>query len=262
MNLTVTVATPETLAPLRARYCAEMNCQVTKDSISRRPGWTISHLLHANGRGIGYGIRAHAGPWQDKPTVIEFWLEPESRAHAFVAFEAYARASGVRFFEVQSNATLLAVMLFTYGRDVVSEAIVFADAYTTTLPANGATLRRTNSEAESRAAFVERAGGTEWELMLDGRAIGKGGVLFHYNFPYGDVFMEIDAAHRRRGFGAYFVQELKRVCRELGGIPAARTRPNNLASRLTLQKAGFVPYCHILDGTLPDMAPLASGAAS
>ena len=28
--------------------------------------------------------------------------------------------------------------------------------------------------------------------------------------PYGDVFMEIDEPFRRRGFGAYFVQELKR----------------------------------------------------
>jgi RimJ/RimL family protein N-acetyltransferase len=70
----------------------------------------------------------------------------------------------------------------------------------------------------------------------------------HYNPPYGDIYMEVDEAHRRRGYGCYLVQELKRLCRELGGVPGARCFPTNAASRRTLQRAGFVPYAHILIG--------------
>jgi hypothetical protein len=43
---------------------------------------------------------------------------------------------------------------------------------------------------------------------------------------------------------------LKRICYEGGSVPCARCNPDNVASRKTLQKAGFVPCAHILHGTL------------
>jgi ankyrin repeat protein len=46
------------------------------------------------------------------------------------------------------------------------------------------------------------------------------------------------------------VQELKRVCYEGGNVPGARCNPRNVASRKTLQKAGFVPCGHILNGSV------------
>jgi len=76
------------------------------------------------------------------------------------------------------------------------------------------------------------------------------GSEFWYNHPYSDIYMEIEEGYRRRGLGAYFVQELKRIAYEMGGIPAARCDPDNVASRKTLQKAGFVPFAHILVGTV------------
>jgi hypothetical protein len=76
--------------------------------------------------------------------------------------------------------------------------------------------------------------------------VDKGGILFHYNPPYGDIYMEVDEPHRRRGYGGYLVQELKRLCRELGGVPGARCDPTNAASQRTVQHAGFIPYAHIL----------------
>jgi RimJ/RimL family protein N-acetyltransferase len=53
-----------------------------------------------------------------------------------------------------------------------------------------------------------------------------------------------------QGLGSFLVQELKRVCYELGAVPGARCNPDNVASRRTLQRAGFVPFAHILDGEL------------
>ena len=42
-------------------------------------------------------------------------------------------------------------------------------------------------EVDIRAALEERAGGGEWVLELDGAEAAKGGILFHYNRPYGDI---------------------------------------------------------------------------
>ncbi len=94
----------------------------------------------------------------------------------------------------------------------------------------------------------------DWVLQLDGSIVATGGILFHYNRPYGDIYMEVAAPFRRRGFGSYLVQELKRICRDGGSVPCARCSPTNLASRKTLAKAGFVAYAHILVGQLHSTA--------
>ena len=64
--------------------------------------------------------------------------------------------------------------------------------------------------------------------------------------------MEVDEPYRRRGFGSYLIQELKRVCYEMGRIPAARCNVGNVASRHSLQKAGLLPCPRILNGVFPE----------
>jgi GNAT superfamily N-acetyltransferase len=193
---------------------------------------------------------AIGGPWTGKPTILEFYVLPDHRVRAFDLFEAFVEASGSRLMEIQSNDALLAMMLHTYAHDISSEAIVFRDGFTTALPANGAVLQPLTSDEQVRASITERQGGPEFLLHVDDTPAGKGGILFHYNPPYGDVYMDIEEPFRRRGFGAYLVQELKRQAYEIGSIPAARCKRDNRASRKTLEKAGFVPYAHILNGTI------------
>src|SRR5215469_1821106 len=250
MPITTVPVSSQAVLPLRVRYRAEANGQIVHDSIHQRPGWTTSYLLQTDGRVAGFGSIAIAGPWKDKPTVFEFYVLPEQRGHAFDLFEAFVAASGARFFEVQTSDSLLTVMLHLYGRDLTSEKVVFRDELTTSLPAQGAALKRVTSEGESMCCFQERAGQSKWTLELNGKAVGSGALLFHYNHPYCDVAMEINGECRRRGLGAYLVQELKRIAYEMGGIPAARCDPNNVASRKTLQKAGLVPFAHILVGKI------------
>ena len=151
---------------------------------------------------------------------------------------------------MQTTDLLLMVMLHAYGRDFDSEKIVFADRITTTLPPNGAVVRRITALDEILACAERRSGGGEWALEVEGEPAGKGGVLFHYNRPYGDVYMEVSEPFRRRGFGAFLVQELKRACYDLGAIPCARCNTGNVASRRTLQRAGFVPCALILLGAV------------
>ena len=236
--------------PLRTRYRQEMNCQIVKDSIHTRPGWAMIYALGVDDALVGFGTEAIAGPWKEKPTILEFYVVPEHRPRAFDLFEAFLEASGARLMEIQSSDALLAMMLHTYARDIWSEAMVFRDGFTTALTSPGAVLLPLTPDEEVRAAILERAGGPEFVLQVDGSAVGKGGILFHYNPPYGDVYMDIDEGFRGRGLGAYLVQELKRQAYEIGSVPAARCSRDNHRSRRTLQKAGFVPYAHILNGTI------------
>jgi hypothetical protein len=46
------------------------------------------------------------------------------------------------------------------------------------------------------------------------------------------------------------VQEVKRVCYEMGKVPAARTGVSNVASRKTLEKAGLLPCARVLVGSV------------
>jgi GNAT superfamily N-acetyltransferase len=236
------------VSAMREAYRAEQDCQLVHDSIHERRGWTREFGIAEGDRVVGYASVAVDGPWRNKPTLYELYVMPDRRSRAFALFEAFLEATRPVGFEVQSNDLLLTTLAVTFASNLATEKIVFRDHETTSLSIPGATLRCLTSAAEIREAIAERAGGGEWVLEVAEIAVGKGGILFHYNLPYGDIYMEVDEPHRRRGFGCYLVQELKRVCRELGGIPGARCDPTNTASRRTLQGAGFVPYAHILVG--------------
>ena len=250
MQLLAKPASNRETLPFRTRYREEMNCQIVKDSIHSREGWTRSYVLERNGLAVGFGSIAISGPWKEKPTVIEFYILPEHRLCAFDLFEAFLIASGARFFEAQSNDTLLTVLVHTYGQNITSESIVFQDGVITTHSVNGATLRLGTPVEEIKDSIERRQGGGEWRLELEGQDAGKGGILFHYNRPYGDIYMEVGEPFRRRGLGSYLVQELKRECRQLGAVPCARCNPSNIPSRRTLLAAGFLPFAHILNGSI------------
>lgn len=252
MLVLATISTADAVLPLRIRYRQEMNGQIVHDSIHRRDGWTVTYMLNIDGATAGFGSIAMAGPWKDKPSIFEFYVLPEHRAHGFKLFEALLTASNARFMEIQSNDLLLAVMLHTYARDIWSEKIVFRDAIMTALPAHGATVQQLASDQEICNAISQRQGGGDYQLVLDGATVATGGLLFHYNVPYADIYMETVDPFRCRGFGSYLVQELKRCAYALGSIPCARCSPTNIASRATLQKAGLVPFAHILNGSIRD----------
>jgi GNAT superfamily N-acetyltransferase len=236
---------------LRDIYRHEMNCQVIHDSIHSRPGWSHEYLLIDDGTKVGYGSIAVGGPWHENPTVYEFFVLRQHRSRVFDLFECLLASSQATMIETQSNAPLLAVMLNAFAREVSSESILFHDKFTTALRPDGAVFRRSTADDAHAISQQQLDSGAKWLVAVEGAVAANGDILFHYNRPYGDIYMQVAEPFRRRGLGAYVVQELKRVCYEGGSIPAARCNPTNVASRKTLQKAGFVPCGHILNGKVP-----------
>lgn len=238
VKLTAQPVALEDIRLWRDLYRQEMHCQIVHDSLHPRPGWTQAWRLEADGAPMGYGSIVLGGPWIGTRTVFEFYVLPQHRALVFDLFATLLAASEATAIKAQTNDTLLTVMLHARAQNIVSEKIVFEDKLTTAHAAEGAVLRQ-RGEPDN-----------DWVLEMNGEVAAKGGILYHYNRPYGDIYMEVVEAWRRRGLGCYLVQELKRVCYERGSIPCARCDPANEASRRTLQKAGFVPCAHILTGSL------------
>jgi GNAT superfamily N-acetyltransferase len=228
----------EEISLWRDLYRQEMNCQIVHDSMHSRPGWTQPYLIETGGRIAGYGSILTGGPWIGSRTVFEFYVTPEHRSRVFDSFSSLLVASGATAIKAQTNDALLSVLLHLWAHSITSEKIVFEDKLTTAHSLDGVILRR-RGETDG-----------DWALEMDGLVAATGGILYHYNRPYGDIYMEVAVPFRLRGFGCYLVQELKRVCYEFGSIPCARCNPENVASRKTLQKAGFVPCGLILSGTL------------
>jgi GNAT superfamily N-acetyltransferase len=250
VELSARAANVQDILPWRDMYRLEMACQIIHDSLHSRKGWTEPYLLIVDGATVGYGSIAVGGPWKGKPTVFEWYVAPPYRSHMFDLFPALLKGSGAAAIETQSNDPLLTVMLHTFAQNVTSESILFHDKRTTSLSPPGAVVRRATPEDAAQLLSHELDSEANWVVEFDRKVAAAGDILFHYNRPYGDIYMKVAEPFRRRGLGSYLVQELKRIGYERGNIPAARCNTTNIASRKTLQKGGFVPCGHILSGSV------------
>lgn len=223
------------------RYLREMGCQVVHASLHGRAGWAREFVLECGGRAVGHGSLLVDGPWAGTRTVFEFFVESEARAETFRLFSALVQEGGATHVEAQTNDRWLAAMLLTCGREVEAEKLLFADEVTTEFAARGAVFRGARPEDAARVFAHELEPVGDYVLEVDEEIAATGGVMYHYNPPYGDVFMEVAPKFRRRGLGTYLVQELKRVCRKAGKVPCARCDLDNVASRQTCLRAGFLP---------------------
>ncbi len=222
LNIEVEPVPLEAILGLRDEYRRALNCQIVHDSYHAR-GFTDSYLLRMQGQIVGYGSVAGdaRGP---RDVIKEFYVLP-----------AYGAAT---------------LLLFDCAVDLASERILFADAFTTNHAVPGVALRPV-TDADRASIFPHtREPVGEWGLEVGGEVVATGGLMFHYNPPYGDIYMEVAEPYQRRGYASYLVQELKRLCYEKGCIPVARCHRDNLASRLTLQRAGMRPCACIARGRI------------
>jgi GNAT superfamily N-acetyltransferase len=248
MTIDVSSVSLEEVLPLRELYRREMNCQIVHDSLPGR-GFGDLFLIRADGRIAGYGfVMGYRGEPRDM--IQEFYVVPALRGLALPMFRRLIDASGARRVEAQSNDVLLTLMLYDFATDITSDRVLFQDGLTTSLSIPGAVFRKA-AEADAGRIFEHKVEGVgEWLLEHNGAVVATGGIATQYNTPYGDLYMEVDERLRRRGYGSYLIQELKRACYEMGRVPAARCNTTNAASRATLQKAGLFPCARMLSGAL------------
>src|SRR6478735_6907983 len=115
MAIRVEPATLPSLLPLRDLFRAEMNCQITKDSIHTRPGWSLAYLLTLDDTLAAYASIAIADPWKDKPTLYEFFILPQHRTRAFDLFTTLLDVTHPVAVDTQSNTPMLTVMLHAFA---------------------------------------------------------------------------------------------------------------------------------------------------
>ncbi|MEP6729459.1 MAG: GNAT family N-acetyltransferase, partial [bacterium] len=199
MELDVRRVPLEAILSLRALYRQEMACQIVHDSYHER-GITDSYLVSVDGEIAGYGsTKAADGKVRD--CVKEFYVLPDRRFLADRLFQSLLNATNSIRVESQTNDRLLTLMLFDHCRDVGSDTVLFEDGFTATHSPAGV-IYREGTPADKHRIFdhtVEPVG--DWLLEFGGEIVATGGILCHYNPPYGDIFMEVAPSHRRRGFG-------------------------------------------------------------
>lgn len=225
------------LTPLRAAYLEAMSAQVVHDSWHRR-GFTSLYLLADGSTDVGYGaVGGSSGTPHD--TVKEFFLHPRFVAESQRLFAAFVVRARPRWIEAQTNDPFLRPLLDSFAPGHAPWAYLFADAGPSALANPGVELRPVRPEDHASVFEHSTEPVGDWGLELDGALVATGGIFDHYNPPYGDLYMEVSATHRRRGFASYLVQELKRIAYGRGLVPAARCELDNAASRKSLERAGM-----------------------
>jgi GNAT superfamily N-acetyltransferase len=231
---------------MRELYRQEANCQIIRDAALRR-GFADPCLILVDGRLCGYAAVSNN---DDKNPLIEFYTLPHLRASALPMLHEVLIVSQATHMQAQTNMPLMLLMLYDCATNISREALLFQDAFTTNLRSTDGVFRRATSEDTASIFPHHHEPVGDWVIDTKEGIVATGGFLTHYNPPYGDVFMEVEESAWQRGFGSYLVQEVKRICYAAGKKPAARCGPTNIASRRTLQKAGFLPCGYLLLGEI------------
>jgi GNAT superfamily N-acetyltransferase len=245
MSATVLKVELAEILQLRALYLDEMNCQIRYNACHER-GWTDSYVLMFDDARVGYGS-IKGREIKDRDTVFEYFVIQPWRNRASELFCQLISASGAQLIECQSNDGLLSSMLFDFSSVVSADVVLFEDHAVTEHLLPGAVVRPKRAEDGIFEHHAEPEG--DYVLEFGGEVVATGGFMLHYNKPFADLYMEVREDCRRRGFGSFLLQEMKKACYLAGRVPAARTGVRNIASRATLTKAGLRVSGFMLSGT-------------
>jgi len=236
----------QAIQSLRNLFLHETNFQIRYNACHER-GWTDSYLLTSDDVEAGYGS-IKGQELADRDTVFEFYLIPPFRRFSSLVFPELIAASGAVFIECQSNDVLLSSMLYEFAQNINSDVVLFEDHVATEhiIPSVVFRLRKENDSIFEHK--VEPIG--EYVLELEGEVVATGGFMLHYNMPFADLYMEVKENFRRKGFGSYILQELKKACYLAGRVPAARCSIQNKVSRAALLKAGLRVCGFMLKGDI------------
>jgi len=235
MRYEVTRSRWSKLRQLRALFLQELNAQVRYDAAHTRRGAT-HYLIRQDDREVGYG--AVKDTETGRGTVFEFYVIPVLRDEAHDALRELIRASNADALECQTNDRFYASLVQGLSETVTSDTILFGSGPTRPQLAGDGVFRRRRRADDVFQHEVEPVG--DFVIDVRGEVVATGGFLLHYNPPFADLFMEVRADARRRGYGSRLIQQLIGECYLAGRVPAARCNLKNVASRATLLKGGMI----------------------
>jgi GNAT superfamily N-acetyltransferase len=239
-------ATLKHIQSLRALFLQETNFQIRYNACHER-GWTDPYLLKIDDATVGYGS-IKGREIADRDTAFEFYVVPPFRKLSSLLFRELIAASGVIYIECQSNDRLMSSMLYEFARDIRADVVLFEDHTVTEHVMPDAVVRPRRRGDRVFEHKVEPVG--DYVVVRRDEVVATGGFMLHYNVPFADLYMEVREDCRRRGFGSFLLQEVKKACYLAGRVPAARTGLENTASRATLIKAGLRVCGFMLTGRI------------
>ena len=227
------------ISTLRDLFLAESPFQFVYHK-THDAGWADTYLFTMNGEQVGYGAIWGKDRREDRDAIFEFYLLKPFRKLSDKIFSEFQKGSGAKYIECQTNDPLLTAVLFDRTVNINVQAILFEDSFQTNFKIPHTLFRKAD----------HKEGGPDYVLEEHGTIVASGGYVWVYNFPFIDMYYEVEESHRRRGFGSLIAQELKNEAYRMNRIPAARCNVNNKASKATLLKAGMRICGHILTGRL------------
>jgi RimJ/RimL family protein N-acetyltransferase len=218
------------IAHFRTQFLTENSIQFVFDKCHRY-GWADTYLFTTDGKQVGYGSVWGKDNREDRDAIFEFYLTEESRHLSEKLFVLFCEVSKASYIECQSNDQFLYPLFEKFASNTVTEAILFSDDHETNLTVDGVEIELKEQTNPDDRQYV---------ISYRGASAGTGGFMLNYNFPYADIYYEIDEAFRRKGLGSFVVQELKKEIYRMGRVPAARCNVTNFSSKATLLKAGMI----------------------
>jgi len=258
MKIEVVKTGVQEISPFRSLFLHEGNFQFIHNSFHQR-GWSDCYFLKIDDINVGYGATCGRGNWAtERSTIFEFYIIPAYRKLASILFPKLIEVSGVQYIESQSNHFLLNFMLYEFAENINADTILFEDHVATQYSIPLAIFRLRKEDDKIFEHRVEGAG--EYVLDVKGEIVATGGFLLHYNLPYSDLYMEVKESERRKGYGAYILQELKKESYKAGRKPAARCNIANKVSKATLLKCGLRVCGYGLTGDVKKTAEQKDGS--
>ena len=226
------------IAELRRLQRAEARCQIVRDSILGR-GLADAYVICDADAVVGY-----AGVWNDHfpNRLMEFFLVEGARYAASEYFLSAVRIAGATAAEAQTNLPLQHRLIREHVDSPVVENILFGNDTQSCIDRPDLVFRARDPDDSGPEG--------QWVVERGDEVVAAGGILHHYNPPFVDLFLEVIPTERGGGIGSFLVQELCRVCREFGDVPAARCDPTNMPSRKALRRGGLAEIGEIVAGRL------------
>ncbi len=245
MDLKINRTGLDAIQSLRTLFLQENNFQVRYDACHIR-GWADEYLINDGDLQIGYGSVKGQDDLKFRDAIFEFYVVPAYRHKSSQVFGELIKTSGVKFIECQTNDLILSPMLYEFSKTIFSDVILFKAGPLTHHSFDGVIFRKKLDTDRLFDHLSEPEG--DYVIEQNGEIVGSGGFLLHYNKPFADLYMEVQAQHRQKGYGSFLIQEVKKACYLAGRVPAARCNSTNHASKATLLKGGMEIAGYMLTG--------------